>query len=138
MSERSPTALKEMMARAIPADGKPAASPRKKCSFIVSSDVCSDAIDQDIELTIGSLTSQHEIEAARQSKGDSMTFALNMAKFSLMMVNGTPISRGSGEGDWLWENLTSAGRQIVMGAYTQLATPSEDAQKKAQTTTKLL
>ena len=133
-----PGALKAMMASATSSDGRPAASIRRKLSFVLPAELCSDNITSDLEITIGSLTAQIEIEAARASKGDQMTMALYMAKYSLMAVNGTPLSKANGEGEWLWENIGTVGRNLVMGQYSQLISPDEEALKKALASTKIL
>lgn len=131
--------IKDMMDASVGVDGKQSTvSTRKKVSFVVSADACSDAITEDLEITIGTLTTEHEILSVRQAKGDQYSAALLMAKFSLISVNGKPLSKASGEGDWLWEHLTTSGRQIVAGQYALLAMPSEEAQKKAMETIKAI
>ena len=104
--------------------------PRRRVTFTMPAEVCAPGIfDEDFDLTLESLTSAQELEGARKARGDSNVLAMIFTRTSIVGFNGTPLNVSEGQLDWLWEAIGGAGRQIVMGVFTQIGTPSADAQK---------
>lgn len=131
--QRDPGALRRAMAKTTVENrfAKPII-PRRQVTFLVDASVCAPGIfDEDFELTISSLTSAMELEAAQRAKGEIASLAFHYARLSLLAVNGRQLDTANMEGDWLWEALGTAGRQLVAGMFAQFAMPDGDAQGKA-------
>lgn len=106
--------------------------PRRCVSFVVDSAACEPGtFGEDFEITLQSLNSAQELDAARNAGSDPITMGYNLAKAALHSVNGRALSKGKGEVDFLWEALGQGGRQIVANMFAEtLGTAS--AQKKAK------
>ncbi len=112
--------------------------PRKQISFTVDHSLCMpDVFDTDFEITLQSLTSRAEMQAARESKGDPTAMAFLMAKASVVAVDGEPVDAGKGEDDFLWEALDQGGRQLVVSMFAKVGTPDDDSAGKAEASLKV-
>jgi hypothetical protein len=128
-----PNALKSAMSRT---GGDSLASskgmPRRQATFPVLATECAPGIfDEDFELTIRSLPSHVELEQSRRARGDSNVLGHLFARASIHAMNGQVLDVNEGELDWLWEALSSSGRQLVMGMFAKTCTVSDEAQKNA-------
>lgn len=131
--KRDPGALSRAMAKTA-TDNMASAGrgmPRRRVTITIPAAECAPGLfDEDFELTLESLTSKVELDAARRSRGDSTSIAFWFAYYSMAAVNGVPLNDAEGEREWLWEALGPA-RQIVLGAYAKGCVADADSQGKA-------
>jgi len=73
------------------------------------------------------LTADEELVATKRSHGDTMRLAYELAKQSLVEVNGQPVSAADGSVDAAFNKMTPKLRQLVLGAYAELHAPPEEA-----------
>lgn len=112
--------------------------PRRMVTFTLDCTVCAPGVfDEDLEITLGSLTPAMELEAANRSKGDPTSMAFHMARLSIQSVNGDPVSQSDGLDEWLWAALDQGGRQLVVGMFAKIGTPDPDAVGKASATVRI-
>lgn len=118
--------------------GKRTGLPRKRITFTVEAEACAPGVfDEDFEVTVQSLSAGEEMLAAKAARGDATVMAFEMAKLAIVEVDGEPLDRASGEDEFLWEALDQAGRQLVVGMFTRVGTPDDDAAGKAEASLKV-
>ena len=94
--------------------------PRRRVTFPMPAESCAPGLfDDDFEITVESLSSRVELEAAKKAKADPASISMWFAYYSIVAVNGEPLDDGAGERDLFWEALGTSGRQIVMGVFAQ-------------------
>jgi len=112
--------------------------PRREITFTIDHTVCAPGIfEEDFEITLSALTSADELAAARASKGEVTVMALDMARRSIVAVDGEPLDRSRGQDEWLWQVLGGGGRQLVAAMFAQVGTPGEAALGKALETLRI-
>lgn len=118
--------------------GKRPEVPRRVIEFTMDHTLCAPGVfEEDFDVELIGLTPGDELAAARESKGDVTVMAMSMARRSLSKVNGQAIDRSTGMDEWLWQNLGSGGRQLVVAMFAWVGTPTEDALGKAQTSLRI-
>ena len=75
------------------------------------------------EVGIGELTPEEELMAARRAGGDQIVLAMELAKQSLLEVNGTQCSLGDGTTDIWMSKMQPQVRTLITSAYGTLNTP---------------
>lgn len=76
---------------------------------------------------VAELTPEEELMAARRAGTDNMALALELAKQSLLEVNGVPCTVGDGSADIWWANMKPQLRTLVTTVYADNNTPTEKA-----------
>jgi hypothetical protein len=72
------------------------------------------------------LTADEELDAAKRSRSDNVRLAFEMAKTSLVGLNGAKLSLADGSADKAWNEMGSRLRNLVMRAYSDIHTPPEE------------
>jgi hypothetical protein len=72
------------------------------------------------------LTAIEEMQATKKAGTDTMRIAFELAKSSLVEMNGKTLSRASGEHDGAWQNMHPKIRSLVIQAYTRIHQPEND------------
>jgi hypothetical protein len=72
------------------------------------------------------LTAMEEMQATKKAGTDTMRIAFELAKSSLVEMNGKPLSRANGEHDSAWQNMHPKIRSLVLQAYTKIHQPESD------------
>ncbi len=104
--------------------------PRSYAEFIMDHTVCAPGLfPGDFKIKLQSLTSSEEIHAMR-GVDDPMAVATVLAKASIYALNGTPI-KSSDQKDFLWEAISSGGRQVVQNMFAQMGFAPQRALGKA-------
>lgn len=102
----------------------PTPMPRGRITFEVNPEDClPDVFAEPFTLTMATLTSGQEVDAARQANADPVVLGMAMARASLEKFNGMtldPIKR-----EFLWEALGQAGRQLAMAMFAKIGTPAD-------------
>jgi len=75
------------------------------------------------------LTTEEELMAAKRAHGDPMRLAYELAKQSLVEVNGSQVSLGDGTSDKAWGAMGPMVRNLVLTAYAELHAAPEEATK---------
>jgi len=81
------------------------------------------------------LTSSEELQATKRARNDTHRLAYELAKQSLVEVNGDRVSSADGSVDTAWDQMPPKVRTLVMTAYGNLHAPEEadiDAFLKSQ------
>lgn len=73
------------------------------------------------------LTTGEELLATKRARGDAMRLAYELAKQSLVEVNGAKVNIADGSADEAWAKMTPKTRNLVLGAYGDLHAPSDGA-----------
>ncbi len=74
------------------------------------------------------LTAREEMMATSRARNDAIRLAYELAKSSLVEVNGEVIDKTNGDDDVMWESMDPLIRDLVMTAYGDLhSTPTEVA-----------
>lgn len=112
--------------------------PRRMVTFTLDYNACAPGVfDADLEITLGSLTPAMELDAANRSKGDPTAMAFQMARMSIMAVDGDPVSGRDGLDEWFWAALDQGGRQLVVSMFARIGVPDGDALGKALATVRI-
>lgn len=112
--------------------------PRRMVTFTIDPSVCAPGVfENDIQVTLGSLTPAMELEAANRSKGEPTTMAFLMARMSIMEVDGDPLTSADGMDDFFWAALDQGGRQMVVAMFARIGTPDPEAMGKATATIRI-
>jgi hypothetical protein len=107
-------------------------------TFTLDHTVCAPGVfDEDLEITLGSLTPSMELEAANRSKGDPTSMAFLMARMSILSVDGDPVTASDGMDEWLWAALDQGGRQLTVAMFARIGTPDPEAVGKASSTLRI-
>lgn len=72
------------------------------------------------------LTAIEEMQATKKAGSDTMRIAFELAKSSLVEMNGKPLSRANGEHDSAWQTMHPKIRSLVLQAYTRIHQPESD------------
>lgn len=117
-------------------DGKRLELPRRRVTFQLDTALCEPGVfDVDVlEITLVSLNSRTELEAAQQADGDAIKLGMILARHSIEAVNGVPLQRASGQDEWFWNVLGGGGRQLVMKMFSDMGGVTREALGKAQAT----
>lgn len=107
---------------------------RRFVEFEVDVSICAPGVTENFLLTLSTLMSGQETEAARNAGGDAVKMGMTMAKSAIYAVNGVRVSKGSGHLDVLWEALGPGGRNLVVQVWGDLSQASEEALGKAKAT----
>lgn len=111
---------------------------RKKITFTLDHSVCAPGVfDADLEVTVQSLSAAQELQAAKSAKGDATVMAFEMAKLSVLAVDGEALDPSIGEDEFFWEALDQGGRQLVVGMFARVGTPDDEAAGKAEASLKV-
>lgn len=73
------------------------------------------------------LTGDEEIMATKRAHGDHMRLGLELAKQSLVAVNGAKVSLADGSTDRAWETMGPKLRNMVLTAYAELHSAPDEA-----------
>jgi hypothetical protein len=71
------------------------------------------------------LTAEDELEASRMSKSDTSKMAFELAKRSLVEVNGERLKPGV-ETERTWNRMPAKVRSLVLQGYVQIHTPQDE------------
>lgn len=88
---------------------------------------CEDAEVKSVGLV--QLRTGEELMAAKRSHGDNFKLAFELAKQSLVEVNGEKVTVGDGSADSAWSKMAPMTRNLVMGEYAALHAPPEGAEE---------
>ena len=88
---------------------------------------CEDAEVQSVGLV--QLTTGEELMASKRAHGDNFRLAYELAKQSVVEINGEKVSIGDGSCDIAWSKMLPATRNLVLGEYAKLHTPPEGAEE---------
>jgi hypothetical protein len=72
------------------------------------------------------LTADEELQATKRSRGDTFRLAYELAKQSLVEVNGEKVSLMDGSADAIWAKMNPKLRNLVLAAYSDIHTPTEE------------
>lgn len=72
------------------------------------------------------LTAAEELSATKRAKGDMFRTAYELAKQSLVQVNGEAVRSSDATVDAAWERMNPKVRNLVLSAYQEIHTPGED------------
>jgi len=78
------------------------------------------------EVGMVQLTSGEELQATKRARNDTHRLAYELAKQSLVEVNGEKVGAADGSADKAWDALDPKVRTLVMSAYGDLHAPEED------------
>ncbi len=78
------------------------------------------------EVGLIQLTSNEELRATKRARNDAHSMVYELAKQSLIEVNGDPLKESDGSVDTAWKNMSPPVRSLVIMAYNKLHTPEED------------
>jgi hypothetical protein len=73
------------------------------------------------------LTVEEELQATKRARGDQFRLAWELARQSLVMVDGKAVTTADDTSDRAWEAMPPTVRQLVLGAYADLHQPQDDA-----------
>jgi len=75
------------------------------------------------------LTAREEMVTAARARNDAIRLAYELAKASLVEINGEIIDKSNGDDDVAWEKMDPQVRELVMVSYSDLHNvPSEDTE----------
>lgn len=77
-------------------------------------------------VTLVELTAEEEMMATKRSRNDPIRLAFELAKSSLINVDGVVLGAGDGSLDRVWEKLHPKVRSFVMQAFNQIHAPREE------------
>jgi len=138
--KRDPGALRRAYERVTesPAGGAGKGVTQRTGTFVVPASLCEEGVfGDDFELTIRGLSAEQELRSAQAAKGDVVVMGFEMARRSLVAVNGTPIDAGRAEDDFLWEALGFGGRTLVVQVFMKMTGADADAAGKALLTLRM-
>ena len=72
------------------------------------------------------LTASEELMAAKRASGEGARLAYEMAKTSLVEVNGSKVGLADGSADSAWNKMPPKVRNLVIQAFASLHAPPED------------
>jgi hypothetical protein len=72
------------------------------------------------------LTAAEELMATKRAHGDAFRTAYELAKQSLLTVNGEKVSVVDGSSDTIWNKLNPKVRNLLIAAYSEIHTPEEE------------
>ena len=78
------------------------------------------------EVGMVQLTSNEELRATKRARNDAHSMVYELAKQSLVEVNGAPVKEADGSADTAWASMQPKVRTLVMAAFGELHTPEED------------
>lgn len=81
-------------------------------------------------ITFRELSANAELTAIRGAKGDPVVAGYLQAKAAIAAFNGDAIKLA--EREWLWESLTTKGRQKCLTAFVELIGTNEDDEQPAE------
>lgn len=83
------------------------------------------------------LRMEDEVKAATGVSGNAAKLSYNMAKASLVEVDGRRLNRAEGEEETVLNHMDPAIRAIILDAYADLCSVEEDAAKKVRASRKI-
>lgn len=73
------------------------------------------------------LTADEELMATKRSRADNVRLAYELAKQSLVEINGQQVTTADGSSDKAWTTMPPKVRNLVLQAYADLHAPPEGA-----------
>lgn len=102
----------------------------KKARPIYVYDVPAECEDAEVKsVGLVQLTTGEELMAAKRAHGDNYRLAYELAKQSVVEVNGEKVGIGDGTVDAAWSKMSPATRNLVLGEYARLHAPPEGAEE---------
>lgn len=112
--------------------------PRRRISITIPASECIDS-PKDLSITLRSLSSYDEMEAANQGGNNPLSIMMAQLKMAIESIDGEVLKEAEGDRNIVWEYvLGQTGRNFLLKYYSQLVQPDEEQVKKAELTFRVL
>ena len=105
----------------------------RRFKFTIDPGVCERGMfDADFTLVLQSPSAADEIKATKRCEQDPVLLTKELAKISIVEIDGEPVKDGDLSRDAVWEALGIGGRALVTKTFLECVSPGADAEGKTR------